>query len=478
MSNFLPQIPTMPTSQRWVEDEECPIWDICEEITNKKEWYTKIFNKNITDYWRRELPVGSGDNFDFVVKLLQATAQGSIHLPNCDWDEGSRLCRDCLYELKQGILQTPEDFGLTSEDIDFDFFEQPGWEQDYEECMDCQHPRCGCTAPDSSLASYVEYRPEGVVNAELHDQCKRVIADLAAKEPIDYHPGSNNQVRDLIHPSMYCYVKGVSEHYDETVEEQVDESVRYQWLPSEFSIDINGKTTVSTYINNLKEEQYPEFVPTVERVFEAFLPSLEHVLKRSLRDQFVQVIVKVGHIVLTPDSPIYPGGSFHIEGMPYEHIAATCIHYVDVDNITDSFLEFRKPTIVNEENIDYPQSDDVYTSHHYGLTEHYDGEMNRYLGLIRCHEGASVVFPNSLQHRVKEFGLVDPTKSSLRTILAFFVIDPDHTIISTEDVPPQQEIFTVEQANFHRERLMFHRKFFVNQLNKEVFERPFSLCEH
>ena len=335
-----------------------------------------------------------------------------------------------------------------------------------------------CTAPDSSLASYVKYHPKGLIDAELHAQCQRIIPDVAAKEPIDYHPGSNNQVRDLIHPSMYCYVKGVSDHYDETIEEVVNESVRYQWLPSEFVVAADGKTTVSTYINNLKEDQYPEFGPTVERVFEAFLPSLEHVLKRSLRNQSVQVIVKVGHIVLIPDSPVYPGGSWHTEGLIHEHIAATCIHYVDVDNITDSFLEFRKPTIINEENVDYPQSDDVYTEHHYGLTDHYDGIMNRYLGLIRCHEGASVVFPNTLQHRVKDFSLDDKIKSSLRTILAFFIIDPDHTIISTEDVPPQQEIFTVEEANFHRERLMFHRKFFVNQLNKQVFERPFSLCEH
>jgi len=104
--------------------------------------------------------------------------------------------------------------------------------------------------------------------------------------------------------------------------------------------------------------------------------------------------------------------------------------------------------------------------------------MNRYLGLIRCHEGASVIFPNSLQHRVKEFSLVSGATSALRTILAFFVIDPDHDIISTEQVPPQQEIFTVEEANYHRERLIFHRKFFVDQLNSTVFERSYSLCEH
>jgi hypothetical protein len=33
-------------------------------------------------------------------------------------------------------------------------------------------------------------------------------------------------------------------------------------------------------------------------------------------------------------------------------------------------------------------------------------------------------------------------------------------------------------AEKHRERLMYHRKYFVSQLNEAVFERPFSLCEH
>lgn len=164
--------------------------------------------------------------------------------------------------------------------------------------------------------------------------------------------------------------------------------------------------------------------------------------------------------------------------MPHEHIAATCIHYVDVDNITDSFLEFRKPTIINEEDLNYPQNDYLYTGHHYGIEDHHDGVMNRYLGLIRCHEGASVIFPNTLQHHVKDFSLADTTKSSLRTILAFFVIDPDHRIVSTAHIPPQQNIFTLEEANYHRERLMYHRKYFVDKLNETVFERPFSLCEH
>lgn len=41
-------------------------------------------------------------------------------------------------------------------------------------------------------------------------------ADLATallpleERPVDWHPGSDGMVRDLLHPSLYCYVRGVS----------------------------------------------------------------------------------------------------------------------------------------------------------------------------------------------------------------------------------------------------------------------------
>ena len=62
-----------------------------------------------------------------------------------------------------------------------------------------------------------------------------------------------------------------------------------------------------------------------------------------------------------------------------------------------------------------------------------------------------------------------------RTIIAFFVIDPNHRIISTRDINPQQTIFSPEEANLYRDRLMYHRKYFVSSLNKKVL-RDLSRC--
>ena len=37
---------------------------------------------------------------------------------------------------------------------------------------------------------------------------------------------------------------------------------------------------------------------------------------------------------------------------------------------------------------------------------------------------------------------------------------------------------TLEQAKKYREELMTERKWFVQHHNEDIFERPFSLCEH
>jgi hypothetical protein len=446
------------------------IYSLLSEITSKNTWYTKVFDDEIISKWKKEfLDVNpkEEDTFNYCLKLLQTTAQGSVHDEDCKWVDMEWLCNDC----KKEIMADPKSFDLDDE-VDFS---NDDWISEHD-IEPCEHPKCKCKSPDSELYDYVEYKPKGVVDQDLHNRIKTEINNMLEKESVDWHPGSNEQVRDLIHPSVYCYVKGVSKLKDGSVEDECEEEKRYQWLPSEFKVGTDD-VKITSYVNNLDSTKYPNMIPLLEDTFKQFIPSLEEVLKCEVKNKNLQVIVKIGSICLDESKPNYPGGSWHIEGMPYENIAATCIHYVDIEGITESFLEFRKPVYINEQDVDYPQSDSAYTSHHYGITEgsHHDGVMNRYLGLVKCTEGASVVFPNTLQHKVKDF---KTDSKGTRTILCFFVIDPSKRIISTEDVPEQYSMFKVEEVNYHREKLMYHRKYFVNMLNEEVFERPFSLCEH
>lgn len=443
------------------------IWDICETITSKKEWYRKVFDDDLVTKWKLESK--SDNNFDFSINMLRASAKGCKILKDCDWEEKG-ACKDCIDILKEELLAE------NNSDVTelANLFCERYWFTQYD--LECEHVKCKCTGPDSNLEDYIEYSSNNLIEQDLHEECKSIISKMA-KECSDWHPGSNNQVLDIIHPSLYPYVKGISVNNDGIAESECEENVRYQWLPSNFNIK-EGKVKVMSYINNLDNDKYPEFIPLIEKVFEKYIPSLENVLHQKLGNRDLQVIVKVGSTILTSNNSKYPDGSWHIEGDIQQHIVATVIHYVDVENITDSFLEFRKPTIINEENLDYPQSCAEFTSHHYGLESHFDGKMNKYLGLIKCEEGADVIFPNVLQHRVKEFELIEGENESTRTMLAFFVIDPNHRIISTADIPPQQKLFTLDEAHYHRERLMYHRKYFVDQLNEKIYEREFNLCEH
>ncbi|RLN99822.1 hypothetical protein DYB28_007374, partial [Aphanomyces astaci] len=61
------------------------------------------------------------------------------------------------------------------------------------------------------------------------------------------------------------------------------------------------------------------------------------------------------------------------------------------------------------------------------------------VGHIEARTGRCVVFPNYMQHRVAPFQLADPTRPGHRKIICFFLINPQHSILSTANVPPQQE---------------------------------------
>ena len=55
-----------------------------------------------------------------------------------------------------------------------------------------------------------------------------------------------------------------------------------------------------------------------------------------------------------------------------------------------------------------------------------------------------VAFPNLYQHKIKPFGLEDPTKPGHRKILVFFLVDPTQKILSATDVAPQQREWVTE----------------------------------
>ena len=152
-------------------------------------------------------------------------------------------------------------------------------------------------------------------------------------------------------------------------------------------------------------------------------------LRRDFGATGLQVIIKLATIHLTPSSPSYPGGAWHVEGQLNEHICASAIYYYSSSNITPSRLSFRQMCLdENTFDIGYEQNDDRWLSEVFGCE---DGESTvQDVGSVETREGRMVSFSNVLQHRVSPFELEDKTLPGHRKILAIFLVDPHVRIIS------------------------------------------------
>jgi hypothetical protein len=255
-------------------------------------------------------------------------------------------------------------------------------------------------------------------------------------------------------------------------------SAQFQWLPSEFNVDEDGKVKIASYINNLHPEVHADLYTSLASIFEEFVPLFNKVLTDvihprqprfkpddyhwnedteeyelkdvpvfkpippprnvvNLNGRELQVIVKLANIVLTPEDPKYKGGVWHVEGMTNERIVATGIYYYASENISESRLEFRQAVKMPDlEFLDEKDEKQSMAAAIYGIIQGSPG--NQKLGSILTKEDRCIVFPNLYQHKVAPFKLVDPTKPGVRKILVFFLVDPATPVLSTANVPPQQ----------------------------------------
>ncbi|KAF7330232.1 hypothetical protein MVEN_02460400 [Mycena venus] len=404
----------------------------------------------------------------------------------------------------------------------------------------------------------------------------------------DWHPGSDGQVLDLVHPSICPLI------FDETwgtgddgtvrtfENPDADElgvgfmfvSLRFQWLPSDFEVNKDGIVKLkSPYINNISPKHHTALVPVIERVMKYAVPMWEHVLSAlradpvparvantddddddhkehdeygdrsdisciwiggrpsaeteeeeteqmqdyhawlqrrmirgplvlpdappqyenalvenlsvSLLDSTIQVIVKLANIVLTPEKPEYPGGTWHVEGMATESIVSTFIYYYESENIDPCDLNFRMATQAPQP---HEQDDSTCMEVLYGMRR--DEPCVQDIGSVETKAGRCLTFPNLYQHRVSPFKLVDKTKPGVRKILVFFLIDPTFSILSASNVPPAaiRELLDYiarlvpgvksrAEAEAVRVELMEERTVMIESVNTEFFAREFNMWQ-
>ncbi|RPD76243.1 hypothetical protein L226DRAFT_505549 [Lentinus tigrinus ALCF2SS1-7] len=536
------------------------------KIRSKPNWWEKVDNPTIVNKWRQEM---IEQDRALVDKLWAGKERLICEEDNKKWprDPITQIQLDYIFdELKYEAAQRDADTGIFATSI----------------------PKV--------------YESRSLIPAELKDGLVGAVSVLEGvpEDQKDWHPGSNKQVLDLVHPSLYCLVIGESyvrkEHasggdplevltqkaYTERRPDFSDLtrwppesyflSEKYQWLPTDFAVSENGEVKALGYINNLHPSRHAAMYPPIISILARFVPMFERVLsdvlsdepplavqvdacgwydnidppcpgydddevyeawvhehqwpvipdpapftppflrapriEYSLKGRKLQVIVKLANIVLTPESPTYAGGAWHVEGMANENIVATGLYYYACENITESRLDFRV-TVGTQDGIDmrYQQSDHRGYVAAYGFGGGHSKNQN--LGHIVAEEDKCIAFPNTYQHHVDAFELMDKSKLGYRKILCFFLVNPETDILSTTHVPPQQadwsmdelekapalqnlpvELFnmitgyvkpgmmTREKAEEHRAELMKERSKFVVQHNKKVYELEFNMCEH
>jgi len=538
---------TNPDENYRISKLELKIMKLCGAIRNKKDWVQKLSDPSITSKWTAE----AAKQFGFSGTL--ASRATALALDELRWQAG------------EGVL--------------------PGGVE-------------GTFASDDALPK------------SLHDALAAGFASLASG-PKDWHPGSDGQVLDLVHPSLFCYERGVTPelsasrgalflpHTDfhgwkaflsgprDSAKPAVQKGSTSQsspspwasqqglaWLPAEFALSADGKQCqILSYINGLDPSVHHALYPVLGECFVHMAPLLEAVLSGiaelegqpvqlsyeapcshrrphlpvairdepqeyggyggseyggsdseyggfndhygrrasdagqpihprlpavfkppprpplalSLRGRQLQVIVKLASIRLTPEAPVYKGGSWHVEGMSDEAIVATAIYYASCENTTASSLAFRQAHSNYVPSAQNYHDEDGAVYEVYGLA---NGSMlTQQLGTCSTIEHRALAFPNTLQHRVQPFKLADETKPGRRDILVFFLVDPTKRITSTANVPPQQASWpgcrqagvlagmSYADACMRRNRLMTERGL-MTERTVELFEQTFSLCEH
>jgi hypothetical protein len=166
-------------------------------------------------------------------------------------------------------------------------------------------------------------------------------------------------------------------------------------------------------------------------------------LEKEFRDRGLQVIVQLSSIELSPESPVYPGGSWHLEGMQNEHIAATAIYYYDVHNTKTARISFRQDATLEDYDLKYEQDDHEPLAKLFGI-ETCCGQVTgsppvQIIGSIQTLDRRLVAFPNTLQHQINPFELQDKSQPGHRRFLVLWLVDPHFRVLSTANVPPQQK---------------------------------------
>ncbi|MFE3544665.1 DUF4246 domain-containing protein [Nocardia sp. NPDC059177] len=130
------------------------------------------------------------------------------------------------------------------------------------------------------------WHSDSLIEDELRDRLAAAVRPLeeVPEADRDWHPGSGGQVLDLVHPSLYCYVRGVSRDADAPWPGADSDTARYalsekfQWLPTDVEVGADGAVEFASYVNNVHPQTHGELADVLPVLFARMRPLFENVL--------------------------------------------------------------------------------------------------------------------------------------------------------------------------------------------------------
>ncbi|MEU6709769.1 DUF4246 domain-containing protein [Streptomyces wuyuanensis] len=130
------------------------------------------------------------------------------------------------------------------------------------------------------------WQSDTLVDDELGSRLREAVQVLeqVPEAEKDWHPGSDGQVLDLVHPSLFCLVRDASGGPERAWRNPTDRyskhefSEKFQWLPTDVDISDDGDVAFRSYVNNVHPVIHRELVSVLEDLFARLRPLLENVL--------------------------------------------------------------------------------------------------------------------------------------------------------------------------------------------------------
>ncbi|AQU68289.1 DUF4246 domain-containing protein [Streptomyces niveus] len=159
----------------------------------------------------------------------------------------------------------------------------------------------------------------------------------------DWHPGSGNQVLDLVHPSLFCLVREVSGAHEQAWQNPTDRyskyefSEKFQWLPTDVDVSDDGDVAFRSYINNVHPETHRELASVLPDLFARLRPLLENVLTDLRHPRPLRI--EADPYGWYDSKPEYPNRTSYSDDAAYQEAVGAW------ETATDDWWENRSPAV-------------------------------------------------------------------------------------------------------------------------------------